>query len=279
MSSERRHQSRGYGTDDAVGIGNYNSLFKASRKDGGGSSTASEKKKVSLTEAALKETVKGGVAKGSATAAAKSEKRRRNEIRKRIEVLRELLPDSVRNKNVIEVLDDTILLINNLKNMLEAAHTSRQSLSSFQSLQGMGMGVPGGLNSFGTMGTASAASQLNRAIEVGADVGRSHLDGAINRSTQNLVTMIQQRASSGLGNTTTAEQQQQALNHYLQQSSASYNQQVNLGRYQHQPTSAPTQDDTSLYLTAEALARESRESKFAASGSPKYPSGSAGGRA
>ena len=43
MSSERRHQSRGYGTDDAVGIGNYNSLFKASRKDGGGSSTASEK--------------------------------------------------------------------------------------------------------------------------------------------------------------------------------------------------------------------------------------------
>ena len=139
MSSERRHQSRGYGTDDAVGIGNYNSLFKASRKDGGGSSTASEKvrrsrpstrdrtrasedvdgvdsrassfgrptttppagrlsfvsllltqralplsqTKVSLTEAALKETVKGGVAKGSATAAAKSEKRRRNEIRKR----------------------------------------------------------------------------------------------------------------------------------------------------------------------------------------------------
>jgi len=274
MSSERRHESRDYGTDDAVGIGNYtnnSSLFKASRKDDGGSSIAPDKKKASLTEAALKETVKGGVAKGSATAAAKSEKRRRNEIRKRIEVLRELLPDTVRNKNVIEVLDDTILLINNLKNMLEAAHTSRQPLSSFQSFQGMGMGIPRGLNSFGTMGTASSASQLNRAIEVGADVGRSHLD----RSTQNLVTMIQQRATNGLGNTTTAEQQQQALNHYLQQSSASYNQPVSLGRYQ--PTSA-AQDDTSLYLTAEALARENRESKFAASGSSKYINGSRGGR-
>merc|ERR1712157_182728 len=64
----------------------------------------------------------GGVTKmGSLTNAAKSEKRRRNEIRKRIDVLRSMLPDSVRNKNVIEVLDDTILLVNNLKSMLETS--------------------------------------------------------------------------------------------------------------------------------------------------------------
>lgn len=56
---------------------------------------------------------------GAPTNAAKSEKRRRTEIRKRIDVLRSMMPDSVRNKNVIEVLDDTILLITNLRSMLE----------------------------------------------------------------------------------------------------------------------------------------------------------------
>merc|ERR1711977_43903 len=74
---------------------------------------------------ATKLSVEGGVSKaavkGSSSVAAKSEKKRRSEIRRRIEHLRGLLPDSVRNKNVIEVLDDTILLINSLKQMLEAA--------------------------------------------------------------------------------------------------------------------------------------------------------------
>ena len=35
----------------------------------------------------------------------------------------QLLPDTVRNKNVIEVLDDTILLINNLRDMVSQANS------------------------------------------------------------------------------------------------------------------------------------------------------------
>jgi len=68
----------------------------------------------------------GGVAKAlkpTSTAAARSEKKRRNEIRRRIDVLRTMLPDTVRNKNVIEVLDDTILLINNLRDMVSQANS------------------------------------------------------------------------------------------------------------------------------------------------------------
>jgi len=34
-----------------------------------------------------------------------------------------MLPDTVRNKNVIEVLDDTILLINNLRDMVSQANS------------------------------------------------------------------------------------------------------------------------------------------------------------
>ena len=41
----------------------------------------------------------------------------------RIDVLRTMLPDTVRNKNVIEVLDDTILLINNLRDMVSQANS------------------------------------------------------------------------------------------------------------------------------------------------------------
>merc|ERR1712144_178308 len=62
--------------------------------------------------------------KQSSSNAAKSGKRRRNEIRMRIDQLRKMMPDSVRNKNVIEVLDDTILLINNMRAALESLQMS-----------------------------------------------------------------------------------------------------------------------------------------------------------
>merc|ERR1711904_480160 len=66
----------------------------------------------------------------SSSNAAKSEKRRRNEIRMRIDQLRKMMPDSVRNKNVIEVLDDTILLINNMRAALESLQMSLNNQGS-----------------------------------------------------------------------------------------------------------------------------------------------------
>merc|ERR1711904_224774 len=68
--------------------------------------------------------------KQSSSNAAKSEKRRRNEIRMRIDQLRKMMPDSVRNKNVIEVLDDTILLINNMRAALESLQMSLNNQGS-----------------------------------------------------------------------------------------------------------------------------------------------------
>jgi len=160
--------------------------------------------------------VAGGVSKpGGQTNAAKSEKKRRNEIRKRIDRLRGMLPDTVRNKNVIEVLDDTILLINNLKHVLE---TNAQ-------MAGASAGNLYGGPTFQNVQTLLQQSTQNAQVnQVNANhqqrLGEAHVLASLQHRQQdqetgrkNLVTMLQE------------QQQQQAvqqiiLNHSQNQAAA-----------------------------------------------------------
>lgn len=178
----------------------------------------------------------GVVTKGKTSTAAQSEKKRRNEIRRRIETLREMLPDSVRNKNVTEVLDDTILLINSLKAMLENA----QRQTSFQLAA-----APG---NFQLMGAPT------HHVVPGGQQGDYRLAGEITSMIQQ--NRLQQAGipgvSVGVGVSGMSLEQQhhaQALSQYLQQQQQQAWPQAGLRFAANQAV----QDDTSLYLAKEPL--------------------------
>jgi len=71
--------------------------------------------------------------------AAKSEQKRRNMIRQRIDILRKLIPDGIRSKNMIEVLDDAICLIAQLQQMVPQ-HAQQNLMQSTHA--GLSSGVP-----------------------------------------------------------------------------------------------------------------------------------------
>ncbi|QDZ22799.1 hypothetical protein A3770_08p53170 [Chloropicon primus] len=180
-----------------------------------------------------------GVTKGGTSTAAQSEKKRRNEIRRRIETLREMLPDSVRNKNVTEVLDDTILLINSLKAMLENA----QRQTSFQLAA-----APG---SFQLMGAPT------HHVVPGGQQGDYRLAGEITSMMQQ--NRLQQAGIPGVsvgvgvsGMSLEQQQQAQALSQYLQQQQQQAWPQAQAG-LRFAANQQAVQDDTSLYLAKEPL--------------------------
>lgn len=149
----------------------------------------------------------GGVTKmGSLTNAAKSEKRRRNEIRKRIDVLRSMLPDSVRNKNVIEVLDDTILLVNNLKSMLE---TSQMATGGNPYGQAANLSNSNFQNNVQTLLQQSSqnAQSIHQQRLGEAQVLRSLQQDQESGRTKHLMTILQEQQQQ--------QQQQQAVNQLL----------------------------------------------------------------
>lgn len=179
----------------------------------------------------------GGVAsklvKQSSSNAAKSEKRRRNEIRMRIDQLRKMMPDSVRNKNVIEVLDDTILLINNMRAALESLQMS---------LNNQGSAAAASLNP--TIGAQFLQSQQNIPLQPQANTIR--LDQSLFSAgikpeqdmNSNLVTMIQQQRASPLGGLAGSSGSQQVsivnqfLHHHQQQQQPSFQNPTGLLQFQ-----------------------------------------------
>jgi len=171
--------------------------------------------------------------KQSSSNAAKSEKRRRNEIRMRIDQLRKMMPDSVRNKNVIEVLDDTILLINNMRAALESL---QMSLNNHQ-----GSAAAASLNP--TIGAQFLQSQQNIPLQPQANTIR--LDQSLfsgikpeQDMNSNLVTMIQQQRASPLGGLAGSSGSQQVsivnqfLHHQQQQQQPSFQNPTGLLQFQ-----------------------------------------------
>merc|ERR1712144_117874 len=170
--------------------------------------------------------------KQSSSNAAKSEKRRRNEIRMRIDQLRKMMPDSVRNKNVIEVLDDTILLINNMRAALESLQMS---------LNNQGSAAAASLNP--TIGAQFLQSQQNIPLQPQANTIR--LDQSLfsgikpeQDMNSNLVTMIQQQRASPLGGLAGSSGSQQVsivnqfLHHQQQQQQPSFQNPTGLLQFQ-----------------------------------------------
>jgi len=161
---------------------------------------ASASKKQSGAGAALH-----GTKTMSNSVAARSEKKRRGEIKKRIDHLRTLLPDNVRCKNVIEVLDDTILLVNNLRTMLEGAQKQLQNRSLNASSLIQSNLIQNQSSSL--LQTPSTAQLMQQQIGMGGPI--SFMPNAQNTLGAKTVAEHQQDLNSLINNMASMEQQQQ----------------------------------------------------------------------
>ncbi|QDZ22798.1 BHLH domain-containing protein [Chloropicon primus] len=141
--------------------------------------------------------------------AALSEKKRRMEIRQRIDILRSFHPVSLRVKNMTEVLDDTIHLIYklvDLSNKGQAAMSAVQALVStpVRAQERVGVATPTSAPALSELSrqlsTASTGSALVAAVELLASQQRDREKEKVSSvlaEIQNTIHLRQQQAKKG----------------------------------------------------------------------------------